>query len=708
MTIPMKNIIVKLTFIFILVSSTSIVYGKTQKVLVLHSYHQGLEWTDNITAGIKSILGTKESNIEVYYDYLDTKRNTGPAYENKLIELFRAKKQQASFDLVITSDNNALNFMRLHGADLYPNTPIVFCGVNFFTPDLIAGMEQVTGVTESADVKSTIELMLNIHPDTEKILVVLDKTLTGLAIRKNVEVAEQFFKDRVSLEYYTDFSWENIGKDLASLGSHDLIYLLTINRDKNNKFISYIDGIDLINKSAHVPIYGSWDFYLGQGIVGGVITSGFAQGQQAAKYAQRILSGESIKNIPIDKNPINKAMFDFIAMNKHGISKNRLPNSAIIINQPTSLLEKSRSIPKWLIFIPILAILILISYLFFLKTKQQLIVKANADLDKRVQNKTEELHASNKQLNVLINTLPTPVFYKNLSSEFQTCNEAFARIILGINKEEVIGRTLAQLSNLVSQKTLNTLENNIETQMTKQGAGVYETKILCADGKIHNYLFHTAQMLDNKYYPTGIIAAMTDISEQHSAQKEKEELINSIQRDNNKLKTMAIMDAVTNIFNRRYISQKLTDEYKKANRLHTPLSVVMFDIDHFKVVNDNFGHQFGDLVLHEICQVMKSVIRNNDFIGRYGGEEFLLILPNASMHKAKLLSKRIRKIVELIMWNIPGLKITISGGVAEYTNQTEKNLLKDADICLYQAKATGRNKIVCNKPSIFEKHKFHT
>ncbi|MGB5446406.1 MAG: GGDEF domain-containing protein, partial [Psychromonas sp.] len=252
------------------------------------------------------------------------------------------------------------------------------------------------------------------------------------------------------------------------------------------------------------------------------------------------------------------------------------------------------------------------------------------------------------------------------------------------------------LSNSVPAQTIESLNCKVENEKVKRGVRQYEAKIRCADGTVHDYIFHTTPMIDSDDCITGEITAMTDVSEQCIAQKKKEKLITQMEQTNSKLKTMAIMDSVTNIFNRRYISQKLTEEFRKANIFYTPLSIVMLDIDHFKKVNDKFGHQFGDLVLHRVSQMIKEVIRDSDFLGRYGGEEYLLILPNTSLHNAILLGERIRSAIESLTWIKSGLSVTISGGCAEYNGQTETEFLKIADLCLYKAKSEGRNQIIAN------------
>ena len=166
-----------------------------------------------------------------------------------------------------------------------------------------------------------------------------------------------------------------------------------------------------------------------------------------------------------------------------------------------------------------------------------------------------------------------------------------------------------------------------------------------------------------------------------------------IERANKQLNTIAITDALTGISNRGYISQRFSEMLKEAKRYGHELSIVMFDIDFFKRVNDTKGHQVGDVVIRQISQTIQESIRECDLIGRYGGEEFLLILPHTNIAHGYQLAEHIRETISSLIWEDPDLKITISGGVAEYNGESEEMLLLAADTQLYRAKSEGRDRI---------------
>ncbi|MDD8058364.1 GGDEF domain-containing protein [Shewanella metallivivens] len=162
-------------------------------------------------------------------------------------------------------------------------------------------------------------------------------------------------------------------------------------------------------------------------------------------------------------------------------------------------------------------------------------------------------------------------------------------------------------------------------------------------------------------------------------------------------------DPLTGIFNRRYLDNYLNKETTKAQSFTLPLSVCLIDIDHFKNINDNYGHPVGDLVLKSIAKNIKESLRDSDVLTRYGGEEFVVVLPGTQVSTSYKLAERLRKNIESLQVAIPGksgqneltVKVTISIGVTELSLECKDYmcLIKNADTALYRAKNNGRNQV---------------
>jgi len=164
-------------------------------------------------------------------------------------------------------------------------------------------------------------------------------------------------------------------------------------------------------------------------------------------------------------------------------------------------------------------------------------------------------------------------------------------------------------------------------------------------------------------------------------------------------KYLAIIDGLTGLYNRRFFQQTLEREFARCKRHKSKLSLALFDIDHFKHVNDVYGHQFGDKVLAEIAKIIKTSLRKTDYVTRYGGEEIILVLPDTSAEQALIPVERIRKKIENKEFEYKGktINVTISCGIADAMNEvhSQEELLLRADKSLYESKRAGRNKTTC-------------
>jgi two-component system cell cycle response regulator len=199
----------------------------------------------------------------------------------------------------------------------------------------------------------------------------------------------------------------------------------------------------------------------------------------------------------------------------------------------------------------------------------------------------------------------------------------------------------------------------------------------------------------------GIIILGDRINSKNFTESEKEYLLDiaslaGIAIHNASLYEMATTDMMTKLKIHHYFHTMLIEEMDRSRRLSRPMSVIMADIDHFKVVNDTYGHQAGDMVLINVAKIIKESIRQIDVPSRYGGEEFAIIIPGTEIHEALIVAERIRQNIEKssVQYDNKDLKATISIGVTQYDpdQDTTKNILIErADKALYISKRNGRN-----------------
>lgn len=162
------------------------------------------------------------------------------------------------------------------------------------------------------------------------------------------------------------------------------------------------------------------------------------------------------------------------------------------------------------------------------------------------------------------------------------------------------------------------------------------------------------------------------------------------------LKELSYVDGLTGVYNRRTFERRLMEEFTRHKRTDSALGIIIFDLDHFKDVNDKYGHQFGDTVLQEIVKVCNARLRTEDFLARFGGEEFVCLLINQNVEQTALVAERLRKNVEetVISDGNICIKTTISLGISDSKYyESHEELLKAADEALYKAKRNGRNRV---------------
>jgi sigma-B regulation protein RsbU (phosphoserine phosphatase) len=357
---------------------------------------------------------------------MDTKRFLHDRYFQLLFETYKEKYRKITLDVVIAADNDAFDFVRKHHEELFTDTPVVFCGINNFNDAMIAGYNHFTGIVEETDLTSTIELSLKLHPNTEQIVVINDRTTTGVAMKNELLEVAPYFRDSVKFVFLEDLTMSELQERIRALSPKSVILLTVFNYDRSGQFFTYEESIERIYPHASVPIYSIWDFYLGQGIVGGMLTSGFQQGKAAGELTLRILRGEDAGQIPVIRRSPNHFMFDDLEMKRFSIRRAALPEDSLIINLPETFYSRYRG-P---IFISAGTFIFLSAIIF--------ILTFNISLRKRTE---KALRESERKYRDLYDNAPDMYHSVDKEGVIIECNETEARI-LGYPKAEIIGRPI--------------------------------------------------------------------------------------------------------------------------------------------------------------------------------------------------------------------------------------------------------------------------
>ncbi|MCX7914103.1 MAG: PAS domain S-box protein [Thermodesulfovibrionales bacterium] len=509
-----------------------------KKVLVLNSYHKGLSWTDNIVKGIESVMVFEGSDIEMFFEYMDTKRYFNDRYFQKLYELLKQKYEKDRFDIIIATDNDALNFMLTHGEKLFPDTPVVFCGINNFQDSMIQGRQLFTGVVEETDMKSTLDIALKLHPQLRRVVVINDSTTTGIALKKELLQVIPHFKDRAEFHFIENFDIEELKAILKKIPSDALIFMLIVNRDRAGQFFTYEESLAIVYKHTQAPIYSLWDFYIGKGIIGGMLTSGYEQGRSAANLAMRILNGADIRNIPVIKKSPNVFMFDFKEMSRFNIALHNLPKDSIIVNEPDTLYSKYKKFIITVLGIMVVLSLIIVSLTFNIMTRR----------------KTEKLlRESEQKYKDLYDNAPDMYHSVNKDGIIIDCNETEARM-LGYRKDEIIGRPI---TDFFSERSVKDHEREFPFVKYKGNEISIEREFVRKDGTTFIASLNVFLEKDSK----GELIRTKTIARDITRQKQIEE---ELRRSREELRNLSIHLQTAIEEERRHIAREIHDELGHA------------------------------------------------------------------------------------------------------------------------------------------------
>lgn len=390
-------LLIAITISFLIVPAPVVQAQTVSKklVMVLSSYNQGYKWTDDILKGIQTELEPEKGKIEYQFEYMDTKRVFDDTYVQRLYALFQYKYAKRAPDLILASDDDALNFLVKYRDELFPGSPVVFCGINYFTPAALKGKSGFTGVNEEVDIRSTIDVALSLHPNTKRIVIVNDMTTTGRKMHEKTAEVIKLYEPRVQFQFLEDVTMQEVINTVNNLSDGTLVFYTLFFRDKNNVYYAYDDSIRIISQASRVPVYGTWDFSLGNGIVGGMLASGEYQGREAGKLGLRILRGESVDKIDVILKSPNHYFFDYNQLNRFNIALSRLPAGSTIYNRPESFYDRYWG---W-IWGAVIALLLMAGIVFtFMRSNKRL---QNAESTARRHHADlQEVHASLQERNL--------------------------------------------------------------------------------------------------------------------------------------------------------------------------------------------------------------------------------------------------------------------------------------------------------------------
>jgi signal transduction histidine kinase/ActR/RegA family two-component response regulator len=341
----LKIILTRLLLLnFLLIFNIGIGAKENANVLLLSSYHPGFPSFFNQINGLKTVFDKENINLDV--EFMDSKRfMTKENLENFYNYLKFKLKKGPHYHSIVISDDNALNFAIKYQNELFKDLPIVFFGVN--NSKLAYGQNKnkfITGVAEEASMQETIDVMLKMFPNSDKLYFIVDDTETGKGNRDIFYSIANFIKNKDIIEInLKNLSFEQYAKELNKIEKKNPVLLLNSYSDKNQKTINFDELIYLINNNLKAPLFHLWYHGIGKGVIGGKLISHFEQGKMVANTVLEILNGKDIASIKVSSEGNNLYVFDYNILTKFDVDFRTLPQGSKIVNLPQTFYAKYKS-----------------------------------------------------------------------------------------------------------------------------------------------------------------------------------------------------------------------------------------------------------------------------------------------------------------------------------------------------------------------------
>lgn len=633
----------------------------TRNVLVLHSSHRGYGWTDSIMEGVEAVMEDAPEEIELWVEYLDASRLQSASFARHLRTLYRSKYEKVKFDVVITSDRKALEFLLENRKELADGVPVVYSTVGSLGGRLADRHPNLTGVSESGDFAATLDLAFKLHPGLEHMVFISP----GLRSRHLIESLVAEYRPDLELSIWHYETLAEIERALSLLTANAV--LVPVGEPVTaggvtmpmNKFVAWIaDRTD-------APIYTVWDFALGHGIVGGYLVNGFTQGETMALTALDILRGKPTEDSPVKSHSSSRYMFDYKQLQRFGVDKSLLPPDSVIINMPTNLYVQYKK-TVWLA-LGVIGVLSLVV----------LILGINIRRRKRAE---QRLTTNQERFRDFAESAADWFWEADSDSRFTHVSRR-AQEVLGVPVDELLGLTIDELFSNGEQQEDTLLEGTSERaehapfQMQsfwRRPDG--ERRVISTSGK-------PIRDLEGTFL--GYRGTSRDISDSYSLTEE--------------LGYQASHDTLTNLLNRRAFEQRLQTLLSRIKDTPGEHALCYLDLDQFKVVNDTCGHVAGDELLRRLAERLQHQVRKRDTVARLGGDEFGVLLEDCPPEKAWQLVSNLHACINdfQFIWNDQSFHVGASIGLVPINSSetTLDELLAAADRACYVAKDRGRNRV---------------
>lgn len=611
-----KYYIFLISFIIFFLFLQSPVYAENtvqKNVLILNSYgndssitggNQSIDWTGQITSAINSEFVNSKKNVDVKIQYLDSDYNFEEKYSQIVYNLFKYKFRSTKFDVVITLDDNAFKFLRRYGDTLFPNTPVVFCGVYNFNKSMINTNPLFTGFSKSSDIQSTIDVGLKLHPNTKQIFIITNKNSRGLIAKNIIEDLSPLYKDKVKFSFSDEDNITKLREKVKKLPKDTIIYFDSNGTTKNNngKDISIEETVNTLLKDINIPMYSTGYIQTNKQSVGGVVTYGNDLGKEVGKVALKILNGEKASDIPVTEDSSHRYVFNYEKLKQFKIDIKSLPKGSEIVNKHHN--SYNMSIRQFLYIVSIIIFIIMGATIF---------VFINITKRRRAEKLLSE---SDNLLSTLINSTTNLIYFKSFECKFLDINNAILTL-LNIDESDCKNKNIEELTNISPQA------KSVLKSWSNKDEDAWKTGTVCrSEEVVHDEREKTDKIYDTLRIPLfnddgtykGLILLGFNITDYKNNKQNEKMIIELMNYD--KLKT----NFFSNI----------------SHELRTPLNLIFSALQVIELKNSKVKQEDKNIekytdIMKQNCYRLLRLIGNLIDITKIDAGHFLIQMQNADI-----------------------------------------------------------------------------
>ena len=636
-----------------------------QNILVIHSYNDENSWTKDIRQGIDEKLSQNTDDIKVFHEFLDAKRYPKLHHSQVFLEYIQEKYHHTNLDLLMVSDDPGLAVVSEHRKKYFADIPIVYLGINHVQPEIL-NFPKSTGVFENRDVAETI-IEATRQTNSEQIIIINDTTQTGLANLTKINKCYELSSCPQDIRIINDVTPNNITNIFDKYEKNIPVLLIGQLRKNSSQgeLYSFTDGTQILRAQVENPIYGLNLEMLNQGVVGGKFLEGKHHGKQAANIAKNILRGTPVERIkPIIKAD-NRWIFDAQELEQFNIKLEQLPKNSQIISQDISFYQKYRK----LVWFTTSAFGISLLIIFLL-----IEVIRRGSIAKKILRENESRYKDLAESGANI-------FWEMDTNSNISYISGDTRLFCQKTVQEILGKTFQELYG--NDINIDFPWDSFETTIQKHQPIVNLIyKVKQPNHELQIFQLNGKPIYDQNNQYLGYRGIKREITQEYNLSKT--------------IAYQASYDFLTGLVNRQEFISHLKNLVDETTNCQISSVLCYLDLDRFKLVNDTAGHLVGDSLLIEVTKLIGSCLREQDILGRLGGDEFGLLLKDASILEAQNICQDIinRVSKNRFQWNNRFFDIGISIGIISIVNNPFDaiELLSKADLACYRAKDLGRSR----------------